>query len=181
MGIHTSRLNKSLITSPEEIATAEANSIRKLTGKLPLRLHVVGDATTDTSAKILSEAAEEYIQKHNSPVWTYTHGNTQRASWGSISVLKSCHSPEQAVAAMKQGFATSMVVDSFKSNKLTKLNVSGEEIKLLPCPEQTGVKNSCKDCGLCMRDNYLRKNKIVILFQTHGSGKNKANKNSYTK
>lgn len=144
-------------------------------------MHVVGDTTTDASAKILSDAAVEYTQKHNNPVWTYTHGSTQRASWGNISVLKSCHTPEQAVDAMNNGFAASMVVDTFKSNKLTKLNVSGEEIKLLPCPEQNGTSPSCKSCKLCMRDEYLRKNKIVILFQTHGTRKNTANKTSYNK
>src|ERR1051325_4960950 len=59
-GFTTHRLNRSTETKPEAIARIEAKAISQLSGKRPLRLHVVGDCTTDQAAKVLSSAVEFY-------------------------------------------------------------------------------------------------------------------------
>lgn len=56
----TSKLNRSEDSqkSVDELAMDEAIAIAGLSGEHPLRIHVVGDATTDAAAKMLSDAAE---------------------------------------------------------------------------------------------------------------------------
>lgn len=65
--IHTRRLTASPNDDPGSIAEEEADAIRKLSGMLPLRIHVVGDCTTDSAARTVSSAAEECMSKHGRP------------------------------------------------------------------------------------------------------------------
>ncbi len=168
-GIHTKKLNKSTVTDLVEIAEAEAKGIRGLSGKYPLRLHVVGDCTTDECASIVSSAADEYAEIEGSPVWTYTHAhNTRRESWGKVSVLRSCENMEQVKQATEDGFASAMVVSEF--DKETSYDI-GDGYRGIPCPQQTGKAKTCVDCGLCQRDAKLRDAKLVVLFAAHGSRK----------
>jgi hypothetical protein len=50
--MQTRRLNRAE-RNPEQIARAEAKGIRSLTGRFPLRLHVVGDCRTNFTAKVV--------------------------------------------------------------------------------------------------------------------------------
>lgn len=163
-------LNKKFDTaiSPEKIAEAEAKGISMLTGARPLRLHVVGDCATNQSANIVSKAAEEYTKKFGMPVWTYTHGNTDKVFWRGVSVLKSCETISQIHEADKKGFASALVVSKFLSDKAYKLD---NDFTGIPCPAQTrGLE--CATCKLCMNADKLHKLKRVILFEAHGSKKN---------
>src|ERR1051325_9338279 len=94
-GFTTHRLNRSTETKPEAIARIEAKAISQLSGKRPLRLHVVGDCTTDKAAKILSSAAESYPM----PVWSYTHAwrTVSRVLWGKVSILASCETAADVI------------------------------------------------------------------------------------
>jgi hypothetical protein len=80
-----------------------------------MRLHTVGDCRTDEAAKIVAAAAERYMDAGGGPVWTYTHAwrLVDRASWGRVSVLASCETPEQVELARARGYATAIVVDEF--------------------------------------------------------------------
>jgi hypothetical protein len=161
----TQRLNKSTVTNPLAIAKAEAESIRKLSGRRMLRLHTVGDCYVDEGAKILAEAASEHTAKHGQPVFTYTHGHeTARESWGQISVLRSCETFTQVKKAHEDGFASAMVVSEHDSDKA----YVHEGFTIIPCPQQTGKAVNCASCKLCTQDKKLHSKKAVIAFAIHG-------------
>ena len=174
-GIHTARLNHSCVTDPVKIAEYEAAAIDTLTGARPLRLHVVGDVTSDETARIIAEAARKYRRRgarvrrpEHGPaaVWTYTHSWRQisRRSFGVISALASCESTGQVKQARAKGFATALVVDRFE--KPTAYVKDG--VKIVPCPQQTGKSDNCTTCRLCWNDWSLRETGVTIGFEAHG-------------
>lgn len=170
-GFVTHALNKSPITDILEIAKEEAEGILSLTGKLDLRIHVVGDSPTDEAAQIVSQAAMKHMAKHGRKAWAYTHAhNVKRESWGDVSVLRSCETLEQISKAHDDGFATAMVVPEFQSDKPYNI---GDGFIGIPCRNQIDKNIQCVDCRLCFHDRILHKSKRVILFAPHGSQKNK--------
>jgi hypothetical protein len=172
-GATTARVNlNSEGASITELARIEAEGIRSLSGKLPLRIHVVGDANTDECASIIAEAAEDHTRKFGQPVWTYTHAwrTVRRESWGNVSVLASCESPAQAREAMARGYAASIVTSSHDGASVT----FKDGVKVLPCPQQTGTKNNCAGCQLCFKGETLLRHRIVIGFAVHGIQKTRA-------
>lgn len=165
----TRKVNASEVVTPESIAEVEAGAIRGLSGQYPLRLHVVGDCSTEAAARIVAEAADEYASRHDMPVWTYTHAHdVPRNAWGKVSVLRSCENLTQISQAHADGYATAMVVPEFESDKAYPLENGFVGI---PCPHQTGKVKGCKNCGLCQNDEKLHANKRVVLFAAHGSRK----------
>jgi hypothetical protein len=169
MGIHTKRIGQSTNTKLQ-MAKDEAKAIRGLKGEWPLRLHVVGDCTTDKSAKIVSDACKDYSLKHNQKAWAYTHGwrDVSRKSWGNVSILASCEKLSDITKAKKKGYATSIVVSEFESKKKYK---KGKH-NLIPCPQQAVNKDiTCVDCGLCLKSELLKKANLTIAFEAHGSSK----------
>lgn len=166
VGIVTRRLNKSDIIDVNTIADMEADGIRKLSGARPLRVHVVGDCTTDYAASVVGKA----MVAHPQPAWTYTHAwrDVDHASWQNASVLASCESTEQVKQASARGYATAIVVEEFDSEKKYEKN----GINILPCREQiNGTK--CVDCKLCFNAENLKKHNITIGFKAHGVSKKK--------
>ena len=167
IGIHTNRLNKSGPASALDIAMEEADKIMKLSGRWDLRLHVVGDCTTDKAAQLLSLAATRAV-KRDRKAWTYTHAwrTVERASWGQVNVLASCESANDVEAARDKGYATAMVVKGFQGDSVQKI----DGVKVLPCPNQTrGVQ--CVDCRLCLDAERLHGKGISIGFTPHGAVK----------
>jgi hypothetical protein len=167
MGIWTAHVNKANPNAtPLDVALAEAEAISEtLSGRLDLRLHVVGDCPTDESAQIVSSAALAVL-KRGRQAWSYTHAaaGVERTSWDAVSILASGETTEQMKAYQARGYATALVVPEFKSEKL----YVQDGIKILPCPNQTrGVQ--CVDCRLCMNDTRLREKGITIAFEPHGS------------
>jgi hypothetical protein len=149
-------------------ARNEATKIEALSGKRPLRLHVVGDATSDETARLLSDAAFKHSFKGGQPVWTYTHGwrNVSRYSWGTVNVLASCENMHDVRDAWNRQYAACLTVPEHES----KMSYWKEGFRVIPCPQQTvGVK--CTDCRLCFNDMRLRKNRQVIAFEAHGAQK----------
>ena len=167
----TSRVNQSDVRDPLEIAQAEANAIRTLSGRRMLRLHVVGDCYIDEGVRLLAKAASEHTAKAGKAVFTYTHGHsTKRESWGEISVLRSCETFEQVKTAHEAGFASAMVVEEHESPNAQKR----EDFTIIPCPQQTGRVKDCAQCKLCSQDKKLHSKKAVIAFAIHGSRAKKA-------
>lgn len=170
-GIVTRRLNAAPTDALSE-ARDEASKIRKLSGKRPLRLHVVGDCSSDGASKTVADAAAEYHTKHGMPVWTYTHAwrDVKRRSWGSVSVLASTESYGDANRAMRRGYAASIVLPNLPQDGRAFRH---QNVLVIPCPQQTGKSASCDKCRLCFDDQALWKRRAVIAFGAHGSGKGK--------
>lgn len=163
--MHTMRLNSidDNQYTPEELAELEAQAILALKPRYDLRPHIVGDCKTVKSAKIVADACMIYKKKSGKRVWTYTHApDIPREVWQDISILRSVESESQLQFEHDRGYACAMVITNpHKDHKPVKLQNGFTGI---PCPHQTGKTPSCKDCGLCMSDKHLHKNKLVILF-----------------
>lgn len=162
-GIHTHRLNRSETISPLAIAIDEANAIDKLSGTRPLRLHIVGDCTTEVAVSVLARAAARYPMN----VWTYTHAwrTLLRRSWGKISAMASCESLAEVKQAMAAGYAAILITPKFQSDKAYK----AEGLTIIPCPQQTGKTANCTTCRLCWDDKALAARQAVIAFEPHGT------------
>lgn len=157
-----------------DIATAEAAGIDSLRGNRPLRLHIVGDSPTDSTATIVSLASERYTSRGGFPVWTYTHGwrEVARTSWGGVSVLASCETIQDLDAAYAKGYALSMVVD-VHGDKVKPYRLENGMLGI-PCREQVGSAENCTSCRLCFDGEKLRRSNAVILFAVHGQQSRKA-------
>lgn len=170
VGIHTRKLNnqaKGKWLTPTRIAMREARAIAKLTGYMPMRLHVVGDARTARAAGILAAAVKRWTQ----PVWTYTHAwrTVARVAWGKVNVLASCEQVGQVKEAWERGYVAALVTAKFKSKKAWKEG----EWTMVPCPAQTKSNVTCVTCRLCWKADWLHQSKRVIVFEAHGSGERK--------
>lgn len=168
-GFITKRLNEAAVgRSTLEVAIAESDAIDTMDTVVgrPLRLHTVGDCSSRESALIVSLAAERYSARGGGRVWTYTHAwrTVKRESWGSVAVLASCETAADVEAAHARGYATSIVVPSFRSQR----RYDHDGVDLLPCPEMTGATPSCADCRLCFDDARLYSQKLTIGFAVHG-------------
>jgi hypothetical protein len=177
IGWMTTRMNTAAAEAAAtimDVANAEAESIRGLTGKRDLRLHTLGDCKTNESARTVAGAAMEHMAKFGRRAWTYTHGwmAVLRESWLGVSVLASCETVKQVRLAHARGYAAAIVVQEHpEDGKAYK----SEEYTIIPCPEQTGRAASCAECRLCWDDQKLHARKAVIAFATHGGREGAAN------
>jgi hypothetical protein len=164
LGMITKRIESK--DAKKALAEEEAEKILAMSGRLPLRLHIVGDCATKEAARILSRAAEEYAKRFNKPVWTYTHAwkRVPREAWGNVSVLASCETMEEVEKAYLRGYAAAIVSDATKRTKQGAFYV-------VPCMNQADKKTKCVDCGLCFDDKRLRQSWTVISFKPHGTCK----------
>lgn len=161
-----------------DVAKEEAAALDGLTvvpGRV-MRLHAVGDCSTDATARIVAAAAERYMERGGGQVWTYTHAwrRVQRASWGAVSVLASCETPAAVEAAMRRGYAAELTVAEFPGRKAFDLVPTGRKsedvpAKVIPCPAQTTAGVTCASCRLCMNSARLLEDRLVIGLEVHGS------------
>lgn len=162
--LHLGRINQASEGMTQiEIAQAEAAAIRALSGKQPLRLHVVGDCSSNEAARIVSEACEEYAAAHGRPVWTYTHAwrTVDAQSWGKVSVLASCETAADVIEAFDRGYAPSVTGED--------LEIDSFSFKTVVCPAQTKDGVKCTNCRLCWSSESLRAGRKVIVFLPHGA------------
>lgn len=177
VNIRTMELNRSaefLRASPLDVAEEEAIAIEEdLSGRLDLRLHVVGDCPTTECAAVVAEAAAKKMRRHKRSAFSYTHAwkEVDRKAWEGVSILASCENLPQLDEALDSGWSASLVVDQFpNSGKFTL--PSGRTA--FACPHQThGI--TCCDCRMCLRGSkYLKSRGIdAIAFEVHGSGARK--------
>jgi hypothetical protein len=153
MALHTVRVNSSPITEAAIIAETEAAAIRKLSGRLDLRVHAVGDCKTPEDAEIVSTAMAEHEAKHGNTAWTYTHSwqDVPRTAWHINAVLASCHSGAEVRDAQLRGYAAAIVIPH--KHPLGKRYVY-DGVDVVPCPYQTrGIQ--CVDCRLCLHPQAI--------------------------
>ena len=148
-----------------EIAEVEGEAIARLSGRLPLRLHVVGDCDSDQAATVIANAAETYHRKAGSRVWGYTHSwRTVESAWWDVegvAMRASCESTAQISDAHARGYAAVVVVDQHPESGRAWTSDQGD--KIVPCPEQTRGM-TCADCRLCWSNDKA----ITIAFAAHG-------------
>lgn len=151
------RLRLSRTGTSRETIRAEVHALDRLTGKRPLRLHVVGDCRTDRQAEQLSRAASRFPL-----TWTYTHAwhQIQRQSWGQISVLASCEAPQDISRAWARGYGAVLLVPDLLQQPTSH--------PMIPCPAQVKAGQTCAGCKLCWRTDKLI-GKLVIGFKPHGN------------
>jgi len=165
--LHANRITKSASAQGKtqiQLAKEEAEAVRGLSGKYPLRLHVSGDCPTEECARILGEACADYKKKHGKAIWTYTHAwrEIPREAWGkAISVLASCENHEEVFEAQSLGYASALVVSELPRKRF-KLG----DTSFVPCKEQA-KEIPCIGCKMCFKENAKR----VILFASHGTKK----------
>jgi hypothetical protein len=154
--------------TPLRLAENEAALIRRTPADRHLRLHVAGDSATDEGTRVLAAACMNYMYRGGQFVWTYTHAfrTVDRSAWGSVSVLASCESADDVRDAWGRGYAAALTVDLFHSRRAYTM----DGVRVVPCPAQTAGR-TCTDCRLCFDDARLRDRRLVIGFETHGSGK----------
>lgn len=152
-----------------DVALAEAAAIDALevVAGMPMRLHTVGDCRTDTTARIVAGAARRYMDRGGGPVWTYTHAwrTVSRSSWGQVSVFASCETADDVKAAAARGYATSIVVEDFPTDRAYDL----DGVQVIPCPAQTRDR-ACSSCRLCFDDDARARDGKTIGFALHGDG-----------
>jgi len=171
VGYTTRRLNRAAVearATPLDIAKAEHKAILELSGKRPLRLHVVGDCVNNNCAWLVSQACDVYTKRHNQPVWSYTHAwrSVDKEAWGGVSVLASCETPLDVAEAHAKGYATALVVEEHQSESLYQ----DDTVSIIPCPQQTRGK-TCEECRLCFKGDFLQGNERTIAFAAHGATK----------
>ncbi len=154
----------------DTVATLEGDEIADMALHAPrghaLRIHVSGDATTDYRAQQMARGALVW----NGPVWSYTHAwrTVKRQSWGRVSVLASCESLADVMAAFKVGYASALVVAHHPADGRAFRTPEG--VKVIPCPSQTrDVK--CTECRLCWNASNLIAQGACISFSAHGATK----------
>lgn len=130
-----------------------------------LRLHVAGDVGTADDARILGDAAQDWIDRGGGVVWTYTHRaeTIPRDAWGPIRALASVEDPREIARAFTRGYDVAIVVPEFVRD--TTYTLPGTDIRVLPCPAQTRG-STCVECRACFGN--LRERRVVIGFRTHG-------------
>jgi hypothetical protein len=180
LGVHTNRLNEAAAAEGVDaiqVALHEALAIAGMEVVLgrPMRLHTVGDCASDLAARIVSRAAEAYMDAGGGPVWTYTHAwrEVERESWGRVSVLASCETAEDVALARERGYAPSIVVEEFADRRLYSQKnadlLQKDELRILPCPAQTRERVTCSSCRLCMDDAGILARGYAIGFELHGT------------
>lgn len=165
----TRRLNKAETDQTRTaLARAESDAIDGLSGKRPLRLHVVGDSVTREAVSIVASAASRYRERGGQRIWSYSHGwrSIPRRLWGVVSILASCETLADCKKALARGYAPALVVERFGSHKATVV----DGVRLIPCPAQTHENTRCTDCRLCWNDRALLERRAAIVFEAHGSG-----------
>ena len=182
LGIHTRRLNRSKNLDSRSLAREEAKAIRSLSATRPLRLHVVGDARTESAVEVLASAGRAYTKRGGQPVWTYTHAwrAIRQGLWRGVSVLASVENLGDAILALLRGYAPALVVDRHpkdgkawtETDLLPDHPALDTTLKIIPCPAQTRGK-TCEECKLCFDANALYRRNAVIAFEAHGSGQRK--------
>ena len=167
VGIYGSVMTKTNRTrrySASRLAQIEAREIRALSGRRPLRVHVLGDCRDRVAAMAIGRAMVAHTAKHGEPAWTYTHSwpVIPARAWAGADVLASCDDPSEVPRAQRKGYATALLVEMFH---VAQRHMVGK-VDLLPCPAQTrGIQ--CVNCGLCMKTTYLRDKALTIGFEAH--------------
>jgi hypothetical protein len=189
-GLWTRTVNGSPVFGAMALARNEAAAIDTLTGREPLRLHVVGDCATNGAAKAVAAACDRYFARGGGKAYTYTHAwrSVRRDAWGNVSVLASCEIADDITAAKKRGYATAVVYGGPMQEKpFVMVDSKGNEHTCITCPAQLTAMRAktnpdtarvnCATCPfLCRSDKNLQAKGITVAFHAHGEGAGRLDK-----
>ena len=153
-----------------KLARIEADSLRAIRPRNHARIHVSGDARTKTAAGIIGRAMVDYERRaqrlgYSSLAYTYTHGwkapyNVPYSAWEGARVLASIDRLEEQSRALELGYpAVTMVTPEAIPTHKTDKNL------MVLCPSD---QRECRDCMLCAKVDWLRDNRVIIMFPAHG-------------
>lgn len=133
-------------------------------GGRDMRLHVSGDVSSTSSARLLGGAARRWTERGGGTVWTYTHrwSEIDRSVWGPIVVLASVETVAEARETLARGYAPALTVERHTSKHAMK----NDGIRFVPCPAQTKAK-TCVECRLCFHENLVER-RMGVTFAIHG-------------
>lgn len=137
-------------------------------GGRDLRLHVGGEVSCAEGAAALADAADRWRARGGGATWTFTHrwAEIPRARWGSISVLASVQTPDEAEAARAAGYVPAITVQRFTGRRVFELRPG---LRVIPCPSEASEgRITCSRCRLCLDDGALRRRGLAIAFALHG-------------
>jgi len=84
-------------------------------------------------------------------------------------MLASCETPDDVALAARRGYAAAVVLPH-----PGRRTFAWGGYRAVPCPAQTTAGVTCVTCRLCFNTGRLRAAGLVIAFDPHGSGRNKA-------
>lgn len=162
--------------SAVDVARREAELIDDLPADRDLRLHEAGDSKTAAGTELIAAAADRYVCRAGAKglavaVWGYTHAwrTVPRLAWGGVAMLASCETPADVALAARRGYAAAVVLPH-----PGRAAFAWGGYRAVPCPAQTTDGVTCVTCRLCFNTGRLRAAGLVIAFDPHGSGRNKA-------
>ena len=164
----TRRLNSNPVHNTTTIARMEADAIDALPADRKLRVHVVGDCRTITSAGIVGSAMVRYEQRHGYKAWTYTHAwqTVPRSAWKGARVYASVHTAADIAAARANGY-TGMAIASPERHPSRKVyQLLG--VNAVPCPAQADARVQCETCALCMEPDKMAARGLAVAFEPDG-------------
>lgn len=136
-GIINARLNRRARQfSPLQVARAEAQAIDQAYGGRPIpkhrdmRIHTIGDSRSIKGTRLINSAIGRWKKRGGGVPWSYTHAwkHVPRKVWSNVSILASIESVKQVAEARQQGYAPAIVVASFPSEKMFRLE--GSDVKM---------------------------------------------------
>ena len=152
----TRRLNGNPTTNPFTIAQIEAAGIDGLKGDRDLRVHVVGDCSTVSAARLIGSAMVRYESRGGMKAWTYTHAwrTVPYSAWSGARVMASIHSGADVAAARAQGYTATAYAVPDRHPSRQAYTVDG--VRVVPCPAQWSDGVHCythgsksRSCDIC--------------------------------
>jgi hypothetical protein len=167
----TKRLNSNTVKNTTTIARIEASAIDALPADRKLRVHVVGDCRTITSAGIVGAAMVRYEKRHGHKAWTYTHAwhTVPRSAWKGARVYASVHTATDIAAARANGYTGMAIASTERHASRRVYRLLG--ISAVPCPAQFDSRVQCETCDICMEPDRIAARGLAVVFEPDGRKK----------
>jgi len=164
----TRRLNSNTVHNTTTIARMEADAIDALPADRKLRIHVVGDCRTITSAGLVGAAMVRYEKRHGHKAWTYTHAwqTVPRSAWKGARVYASVHTEADIAAARANGYTGMAIAGTERHPGRKVYRLLG--VNAVPCPAQADARVQCETCAICMEPDKMSERGLAVVFEPDG-------------
>lgn len=128
-----------------------------------IRFGAIGDPSAIDPKQFINDYNE--CKKEGLGVLCYTHFATSKGKHLKGLSMASCDNEEQAEQLVKDGWRTTLILQSNTYNKKSKVYTNNGN-RIIVCPAQTHDNITCNDCGLC---DATKKAPNIIGFIPHGN------------